>query len=101
MMCKSTVNASLLGAGVQPVVKLDAAKCIFSLDCDFLGLEPVSDDSVGQFSKHRSADKPEDADKMNRLYVVENRYTLTGGAADHRKPLACEPAAGRCCCSGR
>ena len=85
---QTAVSASLLGKGVQSVVKLDAAKCIFSLDCDFLGLDPVSDDSVAQFSKHRSADKPEDADKMNRLYVVENRYTLTGGAADHRKPLA-------------
>ncbi len=25
---------------------------------------------------------------MNRLYVLENRYTLTGGISDHRLPLA-------------
>ena len=85
---QKAVNASLLGLGVQPVVKLDQAKTILSLDCDFLGLDPVSDNSVAQFAKHRAADKPEEADKMNRLYVIENRYTVTGGAADHRKPLA-------------
>jgi molybdopterin-containing oxidoreductase family iron-sulfur binding subunit len=85
---QSAVNKSLLGAGVQPVVHLDKAERVFSLDCDFLGLDPVSDDSVSKFSKNRNADKPEDADKMSRLYVLENRYTLTGAIADHRKALA-------------
>lgn len=85
---QTAVNKSLLGAGVQPVVNLDKASRIFSLDCDFLGLDPVSEDGVAQFSKGRAADKPDEADKMNRLYVVENRYTLTGAMADHRKAVA-------------
>lgn len=85
---QKAVNKSLLGAGVQPVVYLDKADRVFCLDCDFMGLEPVSDDSVAQFSKNRGADKPEDADKMSRLYVLENRYTLTGAMADHRKSVA-------------
>ncbi|HSI64548.1 MAG TPA: 4Fe-4S dicluster domain-containing protein, partial [Candidatus Saccharimonadia bacterium] len=39
-----------------------------------------------QFMKWRGPSKKED--KMNRLYVLENRYTLTGGIADHRLPVA-------------
>src|SRR5690606_35206047 len=31
-------------------------------------------------------DKP--GGDMNRLYALENRYTVTGGMADHRKPIA-------------
>lgn len=85
---QKAVNKSLLGAGVQTVVKLDKAVRVFSLDCDFMGLDPVSDDSVAEFSKTRGADKPEEAEKMSRLYVLENRYTLTGAMADHRKALA-------------
>ena len=34
-----------------------------------------------QFTSRR---KPDAQGGMNRLYVVENRYTLTGGMADHR-----------------
>ncbi len=82
---QQAVNKALLGEGVTTVVKLDKASRILSLDCDFLGLDPVSDDSAADFTKGRDPEKP---DAMNRLYVIENRYTLTGGMADHRKPLA-------------
>ncbi len=84
---QKAVNKELLGAGTQPVVKLNKALAILSLDCDFLGIDPVSDDSPADFIKNRQADRPSDADKMNRLYAIENRYTLTGAMADHRKPL--------------
>ncbi len=84
---QKAVNKELFGAGVQPVVKLDKAMAILSLDCDFLGLDPVSDDSPAEFIKNRQAEKPSEAEKMSRLYAVENRYTLTGATADHRKPL--------------
>ncbi len=80
------VNAELFGAGVQPVVNLSKALRVFSLDCDFLGIDPVGVDSVKEFMVNRDADKGGDA--MNRLYALENRYTITGGFADHRKPLA-------------
>lgn len=79
-------NKAILGAGVKPFVKLGSAMRILSLDCDFLGLDPVSGDPISAFTKHRAKDA-KTAD-MNRLYVLENRYTLTGGMADHRKPLA-------------
>jgi molybdopterin-containing oxidoreductase family iron-sulfur binding subunit len=79
-------NAELFGANVLPVVNLSKALRVFSLDCDFLGVNPVGADSVKEFMVNRDADKG--VDSMNRLYALENRFTVTGGFADHRKPLA-------------
>ncbi|MFN0075387.1 MAG: TAT-variant-translocated molybdopterin oxidoreductase [Prosthecobacter sp.] len=83
---RAAANKEILGAGVKPFVKLGSAMRILSLDCDFLGVDPVSGEPISAFTKHR-AKEAKTAD-MNRLYVLENRYTLTGGMADHRKPLA-------------
>ncbi|MBL9130722.1 MAG: TAT-variant-translocated molybdopterin oxidoreductase [Verrucomicrobiaceae bacterium] len=85
---RAVAHKEVLGAGVKPFVKLGSAMRILALDCDFLGLDPVSGEPISAFTKHRAKeDKATQAD-MNRLYVLENRYTLTGGMADHRKPLA-------------
>jgi MoCo/4Fe-4S cofactor protein with predicted Tat translocation signal len=82
---RAAANKEILGAGVKSFVKLGSAMRIFSLDCDFLGLDHVSGEPISAFTKHR-AKEAKTAD-MNRLYVLENRYTLTGGMADHRKAL--------------
>ncbi len=84
---QNEVNKAMLG-GARPLVHLNKAMCVLSLDCDFLGLDPVSDNSVRDFAANRHADTPAEAAKMSRLYSLENRYTLTGAMADHRKPLA-------------
>ncbi|MFO1477728.1 MAG: TAT-variant-translocated molybdopterin oxidoreductase [Verrucomicrobiota bacterium] len=73
------------GASVRPVFKYDAAKVIVSLDCDFLGSEEDLHNSIRQFAKGRKIEKP--TDSMNRLYVAESLYTLTGVNADHRLRL--------------
>jgi molybdopterin-containing oxidoreductase family iron-sulfur binding subunit len=83
---QAAANKAVLGTGVKPFVKLGSAMRILSLDCDFLGVDPVAGEPISAFTKHR-AKEAKTAD-MNRLYVLENRYTLTGGMADHRKPLA-------------
>lgn len=75
----------LYGKGALPVVNLSSAQRIVSLDCDFLGNEPVGEDSLAEFS---SARDPKQGDKMSRLYSVEPAFTLTGGQADHRYRLA-------------
>lgn len=70
------------------------ANRILSVDADFL--ETDKQGPVKGFYKGRSlADESGDeshavqkAAKMNRLYVAEPAYTLTGGMADHRAPLA-------------
>lgn len=66
------------GASVVPAPRFAHADIILTLDCDFLGTESRPD-TTRAFADRR---KPEQ--KMNRLYVVENRYTTTGGMADHR-----------------
>ncbi|MDX2225957.1 MAG: TAT-variant-translocated molybdopterin oxidoreductase [Verrucomicrobiae bacterium] len=75
----------LLGQGVTQAPLYDKAKVILSLDCDFLGFFDGTTDSIKKFADGRRVAKP--GDGMNRLYAVENRYTLTGGMADHRLRL--------------
>jgi molybdopterin-containing oxidoreductase family iron-sulfur binding subunit len=72
-------NEAAFGKGLRAIPNLEKADAILSLDCDFLGFDEGTLEGIGAFSKRRS---PEQA--MNRLYVVENRYTVTGGMADHR-----------------
>lgn len=77
---------AILGDGVKVLPKFSAADRVFSLDCDFVGVDAASESGIRDFMKRRAPEKKGEA--MNRLYVLENRYTLTGGIADHRKPLA-------------
>jgi molybdopterin-containing oxidoreductase family iron-sulfur binding subunit len=79
-------NKEVLGADVKTFVRFSKALRILSLDCDFLGLDPLAGEPIKHFTKQRSKDAP--GGEMNRLYALENRYTVTGGMADHRKPLA-------------
>jgi len=71
------------GEGVTVVPQIDKADVIMSLDCDFLGC----DGTIEQTRQFTSRRKVDDNPTMNRLYVVENRYTVTGGIADHRLRL--------------
>jgi MoCo/4Fe-4S cofactor protein with predicted Tat translocation signal len=81
-----TVVEAIYGAGARLRVDLSKATCVFSLDRDFLGLDRLDDLAISDFARGR---KPEEVGgEINRLYCVENRYTLTGGQADHRHPLA-------------
>lgn len=83
---QTAANKEVLGANTKTFIRWSKALRIISLDCDFLGLDPVASEAVKHFTKQRAKDKAEG--DMNRLYCLENRYTLTGGMADHRKPLA-------------
>ncbi len=71
-----------LGDAAHVSHDVSKADVILALDCDFLGCEAGSIAANRAFAARRSVDEA-DA-KMNRLYVVENRYTVTGGVADHR-----------------
>src|SRR5438477_7835897 len=70
------------GDNLRLLPRLDRADVILALDSDFLDCGQGDLASVRAFTSRRrvSASK----DNMNRLYVVENRFTLTGAMADHR-----------------
>ena len=66
------------GEACQPHYHFDQADVVVSLDSDFLGLDAPSMASIRDFARRRRGGA------MNRLYVVEGQYSLTGAMADHR-----------------
>ena len=70
------------GAPAQPFYKLDEARVILSLDCDFIGSEENASNHIRRFAKGRHLDGKDDS--MSRLYAVESLFTLTGANSDHR-----------------
>jgi MoCo/4Fe-4S cofactor protein with predicted Tat translocation signal len=70
------------GEQLKPEYRLDRAARILSLDCDFLGTEQDSYRHIRAFANGRRLQSPKD--DMNRLYVVEGLFSLTGANADHR-----------------
>ncbi|MGB8170008.1 MAG: TAT-variant-translocated molybdopterin oxidoreductase [Chthoniobacteraceae bacterium] len=76
--------AGVFGPGIEAVPAIEKADVILTLDHDFLGTDGDVATSRA-FSSRRAVTGPDS--KMNRLYAVENRYTVTGGIADHRLRL--------------
>jgi MoCo/4Fe-4S cofactor protein with predicted Tat translocation signal len=66
----------------------DRATRVLSLDADFLQEGPHALAHARDFAKARRVTSKEDAEKMNRLYVVESAFTITGSMADHRLRVA-------------
>ncbi|MCX6969416.1 MAG: TAT-variant-translocated molybdopterin oxidoreductase [Verrucomicrobia bacterium] len=74
--------AAAFGAGTRLLPKFDRADVILALDSDFLNPIETGIGYAAGFSARRNPDQQ--GAPMNRLYVVENHYTITGGMADHR-----------------
>ncbi len=74
------------GKNVKPVYRFAKARRILSLDADFFHAESGSLSYAREFAKGRRVAKP--TDPMNRLYVAESGFSLTGSMADHRLRLA-------------
>src|SRR2546428_7456903 len=70
------------GDNARLVPRLDRADVVLALDNDFLDCGDGDLMGVRAFSSRRRVSTAKD--KMNRLYVVENHFTLTGAMADHR-----------------
>ena len=70
--------AQAAGKPAELVFKLDAAQVICAFDSDLLGNDPNTVVYSRQFAKGRV---PEPS-KMNRLYSVESRFSVTGATAD-------------------
>lgn len=81
------VYTKAFGKGANVVADYSDAKVVLSLDSDFLELDqqgPVSGFYQNRFVEGVEYDRKPNKDAMNRLYVVEGGYSLTGGLADHR-----------------
>ena len=78
----ATAAQNAFGAGARLIPNLDRADVILVLDSDFLDCGQGDLGSVRAFTSRRRVNSSKDS--MNRLYVVENRFTLTGAMADHR-----------------
>lgn len=75
-------SAASFGPGFRIVPKFELADIVLALDSEFTS---TSDKGVGfasGFYPRRNPDQ--EGESMNRLYVVENHYSTTGGLADHR-----------------
>ncbi|MEW5702331.1 MAG: TAT-variant-translocated molybdopterin oxidoreductase [Candidatus Zixiibacteriota bacterium] len=70
------------GRDLRPDYHYDRARVILSLAGDFLLTESESIAATAGFADGRRISSPQD--EMNRLYVVEGGYSLTGTMADHR-----------------
>ncbi|QSR89560.1 4Fe-4S dicluster domain-containing protein [Methylacidiphilum caldifontis] len=72
------------GSSLFPVFHWQRADLILSLGCDFCSAEEGVEAIRGFTQSRKLKDKN---GLMNRLYVVENRMTVTGSMADHRLAL--------------
>jgi MoCo/4Fe-4S cofactor protein with predicted Tat translocation signal len=79
------VAAKLAFAQVlRPRLMLDQADVIFSLDADLLGSHPAHTRYAADWATRRkSADRNR---TMNRMYVAESCFSITGAVADERLP---------------
>jgi molybdopterin-containing oxidoreductase family iron-sulfur binding subunit len=71
---------AVFGQALTPQYDFSQADVILSLDADFLDSRPANLTYARQFA-HRRDPK---MGAINRLYVAEARYSITGGMADHR-----------------
>jgi MoCo/4Fe-4S cofactor protein with predicted Tat translocation signal len=70
------------GANTQLIPRLERADVVLALDSDFLDCGEGDVAGVRAFTSRRRINEAKES--MNRLYVVENRFSLTGSMADHR-----------------
>ncbi|MEI6322473.1 MAG: TAT-variant-translocated molybdopterin oxidoreductase [bacterium] len=70
---------AVFGVGYRPFHDYEKADVILALDSDFLNPSASGFGAARGFAKRRDPNQ-----SMNRLYVVENHFSLTGGMADHR-----------------
>ncbi|MBC2603097.1 TAT-variant-translocated molybdopterin oxidoreductase [Puniceicoccus vermicola] len=76
------------GEPVRVINDYSKASRVLSVGSDFMGTDPGSTEATRSFSRARKVDDPKKADQMNRLYVVEGDFSLSGAAADHRLRLS-------------
>jgi MoCo/4Fe-4S cofactor protein with predicted Tat translocation signal len=77
--------ALAFGRPLRAHLDLEKAEVIACFDADILSDDPAALANARAWARRRRAKDG----TMNRLYAVEASYSLTGGSADHRIPVAC------------
>jgi molybdopterin-containing oxidoreductase family iron-sulfur binding subunit len=75
------------GGNNYPLIDLDKASIILSIDSDFLGTDGNVNENIRQFVTNRDFENPS---SFSRFYQIEGSYTLTGSNADYRLRLTPE-----------
>jgi len=83
---QSYAARTAFGENVRLIPRFDRADVVFALDSDFLDCSEGDLAGARAFTNRRRVKSSKD--NMNRLYVVENRFTITGAMADHRARCA-------------
>lgn len=78
-------SAAAFGQPLRPHYAFDKADVVLSIDSDFLCMEGQATSNLKHYSKRRRV--TEHKAELNRLYVVESQFSVTGAAADHRLRL--------------
>lgn len=73
------------GQQLRSHVHFDQADVVVCLDADLLGLHPNALRYARDWSQRRDS---ADQGAMNRVYVAESSFSVTGGMADERLPIA-------------
>jgi MoCo/4Fe-4S cofactor protein with predicted Tat translocation signal len=71
---------AVFGESLTPLYDFTKADVILSLDADFLESRPANLRYAREFADRRDPN----VGNLNRLYVCEPRFSITGGMADHR-----------------
>jgi molybdopterin-containing oxidoreductase family iron-sulfur binding subunit len=80
----------VFGQALEAHYQYDKAEVVFALDCDFLGLDSPTVLPTKQFSSRRKMTS--ETQEMNRLYVAEAAFSVTGAMADNRLRLRASDA---------
>jgi len=75
-------TAMAFGKPHRPQLRFDQAERVVCFDCDFLLTHPASVRYMRDFASRRA--RVDHDQTLNRLYVIESTYSLTGANADER-----------------
>ncbi len=88
--------AAIHGSDGELIPRLERARLVLGLDCDFLGADGVTLEAIRGHSVARSlTGKGRAGDRLPRFYALESVMTGTSASADYRarlKPSAMAPA---------
>ena len=72
------------GKSLRPLLKLEKASVIVSLDADLLGVHPAHLRHAADWASGR---RSSDEGRMSRMYIAESCFSITGTVADERLGL--------------